>query len=259
MKKIAFYGKGGIGKSTVTSNLSAALAVLGYRVMQIGCDPKADSTLTLTGGIPPVPVISYLREHGVCNSLDDIVTIGYGGTVCVESGGPTPGIGCAGRGIISAFNALEDLDAFNVYKPDFVLFDVLGDVVCGGFTMPLREGWADEVVLVTSGEKMSLYAARNIAAALDTLSERGYAVLKGIIGNLRNIPGEKDILRDFSRALDTNILGFVPRHDDIQRWEEEEKTVVQGAPDSEVARVFFDIAESVSADVITLGDKGGEK
>ena len=146
MKKFAIYGKGGIGKSTLTSSLSAALASMGYKVMQIGCDPKADSTSNLLGGEKLTSVMSYLNENEEPPELEDIVKQGYGGVYCVEAGGPTPGIGCAGRGIITTFNLLEELEAFETYEPDFVLFDVLGDVVCGGFSAPIRDGYADEVL-----------------------------------------------------------------------------------------------------------------
>ena len=166
MRKIAIYGKGGIGKSTTTSNLSAALAEKGYRVMQVGCDPKADSTKGLMGGKRIPTVLEQLRQKGDELRLEDIVFEGYGGVLCVESGGPTPGVGCAGRGIISAFEKLAELRAFEVYQPDVVIYDVLGDVVCGGFAMPIREGYAREVFIVSSGEMMALYAASNIAQAI---------------------------------------------------------------------------------------------
>ena len=121
MRKIAIYGKGGIGKSTTTSNLSAALAEKGYRVMQVGCDPKADSTKGLMGGRRIPTVLEQLRQKGDELRLEDIVFEGYGGVLCVESGGPTPGVGCAGRGIISAFEKLAELRAFEVYRPDIVI------------------------------------------------------------------------------------------------------------------------------------------
>ena len=187
MRRFAIYGKGGIGKSTTTSNLSAALSQMGYRVMQVGCDPKADSTKNLMGGRRIPTVLEQLKAKGDNLKLQDIVFEGYGGVLCVESGGPTPGIGCAGRGIISAFEKLEDLEAFEVYQPDIVIYDVLGDVVCGGFAMPIRGGYAREVFIVSSGEMMSLYAANNIAQAIRNFGKRGYARLTGLILNAKNI------------------------------------------------------------------------
>ena len=160
MLKIAIYGKGGIGKSTMTSNLAAAFAYLGKKVIQIGCDPKADSTFNLLGGHPVQPVMNYLREHDEDpESIEDISRIGYGGVLCIETGGPTPGLGCAGRGIIATFDLMDEQEVFQKLQPDVVLYDVLGDVVCGGFSAPIRDGYADEIFIVTSGEKMALYAA----------------------------------------------------------------------------------------------------
>ena len=170
MIKIAVYGKGGIGKSTVTANLSAAFASMGKRVIQIGCDPKADSTINLLGGKPLLPVMNYMRDmEKDPETLEDISKTGFGNILCIETGGPTPGLGCAGRGIIATFQLLEELELFETYKPDIVMYDVLGDVVCGGFAAPIREGYAEEVLIVTSGEKMALYAANNIYQAVKTL------------------------------------------------------------------------------------------
>ena len=190
MIKIAIYGKGGIGKSTTTSNLSAALSQMGYRVMQIGCDPKADSTRNLLGGRIIPTVLGQIQEKGDELELEDIVFEGFGGVLCVESGGPTPGIGCAGLGIISAFNKLAELDAYEIYRPDIVLYDVLGDVVCGGFAMPMRNGYADHVFIVTSGEMMALFAATNIAHAVENFKGRSYAKYSGIILNERLVQDE---------------------------------------------------------------------
>jgi len=246
MKKIAIYGKGGIGKSTITSSLSAGLAMLGYRVMQIGCDPKADSTINLTDGRTVTPVMTYLREHGTCSSLADIVIEGFNGILCAEAGGPTPGLGCAGRGIIAAFNTLEDLHAFEVYRPDFVFFDVLGDIVCGGFAMPIREGYADEVIIVTSGEKMSLFAARNIKTAIDNFADRNYARLRGLILNRRGINDEEDIVRRFAAEIGAGIIGDIPHDNNIQLYEDQNKTVIQGNPELPVSQTILDIARHIA-------------
>ena len=193
MIKIAVYGKGGIGKSTITSNLSAAFARLGKKVIQIGCDPKADSTINLLNGDPVIPVMNYLREYDKePETLSEISKEGFGGILCIETGGPTPGLGCAGRGIITTFSLLEDLRLFETYQPDIVLYDVLGDVVCGGFAAPIRENYASHILIVTSGEKMALYAARNIHAAVQNFADRAYAKVFGLVMNRRNVENEEE-------------------------------------------------------------------
>ncbi len=166
MRQIAIYGKGGIGKSTTTQNLTAALASMGKSVMQIGCDPKADSTRMLLGGKAQATVLDTMRDNGTGGvKLDTVRHTGYGGIKCVEAGGPEPGVGCAGRGVITAIKLLEELGAYNE-DFDFVFYDVLGDVVCGGFAMPIREGYAKEIYIVASGELMALYAANNICKGI---------------------------------------------------------------------------------------------
>lgn len=243
MIKIAIYGKGGIGKSTVTANLAAAFAVMGKRVIQIGCDPKADSTINLLGGKPLEPVMNYLRDHDQDPGIEDIVREGFGGVQCIETGGPTPGIGCAGRGIIATFNLIDDLRIFKKFQPDVVLYDVLGDVVCGGFAVPIREGYAEDILIVTSGEKMALYAANNIKTAVDNFSDRGYAKVKGIVFNHRNVPREEEKVSAFADAAGIPIVGDIPRSDEILEREEEGMTVVQANPNSEISQRFFRLAE----------------
>lgn len=244
MLKVAIYGKGGIGKSTVTSNLAAAFANMGKRVIQIGCDPKADSTINLLGGEPLRPVMNFMREEDEePDELAQISKEGYGGILCIETGGPTPGLGCAGRGIIATFQLLEDMDLFAHYKSDVVLYDVLGDVVCGGFAAPIREGYAEKVLIVTSGEKMALYAANNISSAVRNFEDRSYARVFGIVLNHRNVENEMEKVQAFSEKIGVPIVGEVPRSDEIIRWEDQGKTVIEGNPDSEISKCFFDLAE----------------
>ena len=248
MKKIAIYGKGGIGKSTMTGNLSAAFSVLGQKVVQIGCDPKADSTINLLGGEPRVPVTDYSRDPDEAPDVDHVGTTGLGGAYCIETGGPTPGLGCAGRGIIATFNLLEELDVFGRIDPDIVLYDVLGDVVCGGFAAPIREGYAEDVLIVTSGEKMALYAANNIATAVKNFEDRGYATVRGVIFNRRNIPDEEAKVREFADRIGVPIVADIPRSDEINRFEDLGKTVVEGDPEHPVSRKFISLAEMLLAD-----------
>ncbi|MDD6382352.1 nucleotide-binding protein [Mitsuokella jalaludinii] len=243
MRKIAIYGKGGIGKSTMTSNLAAAFAALGKRVIQIGCDPKADSTINLLGGKPLLSVMGYMREYDrEPESLEEISRAGFGGVLCIETGGPTPGLGCAGRGIIATFGLLEDLELFEKFQPDVVLFDVLGDVVCGGFAAPIREGYAEDVLIVTSGEKMALYAADNIAKAVENFADRGYAKVGGIILNRRNVPDERAKVEAFAKSHRLEIIADIPRSDAINEYEDRGMTVIEGDKTLPISREFLELA-----------------
>ncbi len=246
MKKIAIYGKGGIGKSTTAANLSAALSRLGLKVLQIGCDPKADSTRLLTGGTPIPTVLDQLRS-GKEPSLEELVFPGYNGVLCVEAGGPTPGVGCAGRGIIMAFEKLAEREAYQVYQPDVVLYDVLGDVVCGGFAMPIRDGYADRVYVVTSGEMMAMYAATNIAAAVHRFSSRNYANFGGLILNRRNVEHELELVEKLAQELHTETVAVIPRDALVQQAEQRNQTVVEAFPDSDLTAVYTALAKELLA------------
>lgn len=246
MLKLAIYGKGGIGKSTTTSNLAAAFAALGKKVIQIGCDPKADSTMNLLGGHPVRPVMNYLREFDEePERLEDIAKEGFGGVLCIETGGPTPGLGCAGRGIITTFQLLEDLELFETYQPDVVLYDVLGDVVCGGFAAPIREGYANGILIVTSGEKMALYAANNINTAVNNFEDRGYASVKGIILNRRNVENEREKVQAFADEKGLEIIADIPRSQDIIHYEDLGMTVIEGDPALPVSQTYLRLAKSL--------------
>ena len=248
MLKIAVYGKGGIGKSTVTSNLAAAFASMGKKVIQIGCDPKADSTINLLGGTTPIPVMNYMREYDEDpETIEDISKVGYGGVLCIETGGPTPGLGCAGRGIIATFSLLEDLELFETHQPDVVLYDVLGDVVCGGFSMPMRKGYADQVFIITSGENMAIHAGANIAMAVENFKNRGYASLGGIILNKREVPREEEKVRELAGDFHTQIIGQLDRSELVMEAEEAGKVLLEYAPDSQMAEEYRKLADQILA------------
>jgi nitrogenase iron protein NifH len=221
--------------------------------MQIGCDPKADSTVNLLGGKKIPTVLDQMKEKDDV-TLDDIVFKGYGEVICVESGGPTPGIGCAGLGIITAFEKLDELNAYRLYEPDVVLYDVLGDVVCGGFAMPMRKGYADTVYIVTSGEKMSLFAASNISHALKAFSSKGYARNGGFILNRRNVKDEDELTAEVASESESGIVFKVGRSPLVQLAEEQNKTVVEAFPESDAAKEF-----EALADLIVSGFKETEQ
>ena len=226
LRHIAIYGKGGIGKSTTTQNLTAGLTEFGKNVLVVGCDPKADSTRLLLGGLAQKTVLDTLRQEGEDIDLDAVVKTGFGNTKCVESGGPEPGVGCAGRGIITSIGLLERLGAYTE-DLDYVFYDVLGDVVCGGFAMPIREGKAQEIYIVASGEMMALYAANNIAKGVQKYANKGGVRLGGIICNSRNVDGELELLEAFAKELGTQLIHFVPRDNVVQRAEIRKKTVIE--------------------------------
>jgi nitrogenase iron protein NifH len=248
MRKVAIYGKGGIGKSTTTQNTVAGLVELGKKVIVVGCDPKADSTRLLLGGLAQKTVLDTLREEGEDVELDDVVKLGFKGSRCVESGGPEPGVGCAGRGIITSINLLEQLGAYNEdqFETDYVFYDVLGDVVCGGFAMPMREGKAQEIYIVCSGEMMAMYAANNISKGIVKFAEAGGVRLGGIICNSRKCDNEQPMIEAFARKLGTQMIHFVPRDNMVQRAEINRKTVIEFEPTHQQADEYRMLAKKIN-------------
>lgn len=244
MRQVAIYGKGGIGKSTTTQNLTAALTTMGKKIMLVGCDPKADSTRMLLGGMNQKTVLDTLRAEGDEGiDLDILLQKGFGGIRCVESGGPEPGVGCAGRGIITSIGLLENLGAYTD-DLDYVFYDVLGDVVCGGFAMPIREGKAKEIYIVASGELMAIYAANNICKGVARFSKGG-ARLGGIICNSRKVDGEKELLEAFAAKLGSHLIHFVPRDNIVQRAEINRKTVLDYDPECQQAKEYLTLARNI--------------
>ncbi len=246
MRKVAIYGKGGIGKSTTTQNTVAGLAEMGRKVMVVGCDPKADSTRLLLGGLAQKSVLDTLREEGEDVELDDIRKPSFGGSWSVESGGPEPGVGCAGRGIITSINMLEALGAYEEEEGlDYAFYDVLGDVVCGGFAMPIRDGKAEEIYIVCSGEMMAMYAANNICKGIMKYAESGGVRLGGLICNSRNVDNEKEMIEELARKLGTQMIYFVPRDNDVQRAEINRKTVIEWNPEVSQAEAYRGLAKAI--------------
>jgi nitrogenase iron protein NifH len=248
MRKVAVYGKGGIGKSTTTQNTVAALAEMGRKVMVVGCDPKADSTRLLMGGLAQKTVLDTLRAEGEDVELEDVLRPGYASTMCTESGGPEPGVGCAGRGIITSINLLEQLGAYDEDKSlDYVFYDVLGDVVCGGFAMPIREGKAQEIYIVCSGEMMAMYAANNICKGIVKFAEAGGVRLGGLICNSRKVDNEEEMIDEFARRLGSQMIHFLPRDNDVQRAEIKRKTVIEWNPEAPQAYEYRALARKIDA------------
>jgi nitrogenase iron protein NifH len=250
MRKIAIYGKGGIGKSTTTQNTVAGLVEMGRRVMVIGCDPKADSTRLLLGGLSQRTVLDTLRAESEDNvELATITKRGFRGVTCVESGGPEPGVGCAGRGIITSINMLEQLGAYeNSYEGeslDYAFYDVLGDVVCGGFAMPIREGKAEEIYIVVSGEMMAMYAANNICKGIMKFAKTGKVRLGGLICNSRRVDNEREMIEAFARELGTQMIHFIPRDNIVQRAEIKRKTVIDYEPTHSQADEYRTLARKI--------------
>ncbi len=270
MRQVAFYGKGGIGKSTTQQNTAAAMASMGQKLMIVGCDPKADSTRLLLGGHRQATMLDTLREVKPEDvTLDMVMAEGFGNIKCVESGGPEPGVGCAGRGVITSIQTLETLGAYNGHTHgngngngngngheasngngngsalDFVFYDVLGDVVCGGFAMPIREGYAEEIYIVVSGEYMALYAANNISKGIKKFASRGYARLGGLICNSRMVENEQALVEEFARRINTKMIHFVPRSKDVQRAEINKQTVIEYNPDLPQANEYIQLAQKI--------------
>jgi nitrogenase iron protein NifH len=248
MRKVAIYGKGGIGKSTTTQNTVAALAEMGKKIMVIGCDPKADSTRLLLGGLAQKTVLDTLREEGEDVELVSIRRPGFGDVLCVESGGPEPGVGCAGRGIITSINMLEQLGAYDESEAlEYSFYDVLGDVVCGGFAMPIREGKAEEIYIVCSGEMMAMYAANNICKGIVKFAEAGRVRLGGLICNSRRVDNEREMIDEFARRLGSQMIHFLPRDNDVQRAEIRRQTVIEWNPTCPQADEYRTLARNIDS------------
>jgi nitrogenase iron protein NifH len=257
MRQIAFYGKGGVGKSTVSSNIAAALAEHGFTVMMLGCDPKHDCTRNLRGEVEIPTILETSRDKGIEQLgleglvqenkiiLDDVVYKGYNGVYCAECGGPKPGVGCAGRGVIVAIDLLSRLHTFEALKPDVVIYDVPGDVVCGGFAMPLRRGLADEVYIVTSADYLALYAANNICKGISEFATKGGPPLGGIIYNVRGMLDDASVVHDFAHEVNSHVIGHVPNAHQIAEAELEGNTVVEYASKSDIADLFRELALNI--------------
>jgi nitrogenase iron protein NifH len=246
LRQCAIYGKGGIGKSTTTQNLVAALAEQGQKVMIVGCDPKADSTRLILHAKAQNSIMQMASDAGSVEDLEleDVLKVGYKDIKCVESGGPEPGVGCAGRGVITAINFLEEEGAYDE-DLDFVFYDVLGDVVCGGFAMPIRENKAQEIYIVCSGEMMAMYAANNIAKGIVKYANSGSVRLAGLICNSRQTAREDELIMELARQMGTQMIHFVPRDNVVQRAEIRRMTVIEYEPAAKQADEYRELARKI--------------
>ena len=247
LRQIAFYGKGGIGKSTTSQNTLAALAEMGQKILIVGCDPKADSTRLILHAKAQDTVLSLAADAGSVEDLEleDVLKVGYRDIRCVESGGPEPGVGCAGRGVITAINFLEENGAYD--GVDYVSYDVLGDVVCGGFAMPIRENKAQEIYIVMSGEMMAMYAANNISKGILKYANAGGVRLGGLIRNERKTDKEYELADALAKKLGTKLIHFVPRDNVVQHAELRRMTVLEYDPESKQAGEYRALAQKVHA------------
>ena len=242
LRQIAFYGKGGIGKSTTSQNTLAALSQMGHRILIVGCDPKADSTRLILHAKAQDTILSLAAAAGSVEDLEieEVMKVGYEGIRCVESGGPEPGVGCAGRGVITSINFLEENGAYE--DIDYVSYDVLGDVVCGGFAMPIRENKAQEIYIVMSGEMMAMYAGNNISKGILKYANSGGVRLGGLVCNERKTDKELELAEALAKKLGTKLIYFVPRDNIVQHAELRRMTVIEYAPDSAQAGHYRNLA-----------------
>ena len=245
LRQIAFYGKGGIGKSTTSQNTLAALAELDQKILIVGCDPKADSTRLILNAKAQQTVLHLAAQEGSVEDLEveDVMRVGFKGIHCVESGGPEPGVGCAGRGVITAINFLEENGAYD--GMDYISYDVLGDVVCGGFAMPIRENKAQEIYIVMSGEMMALYACNNISKGILKYATSGSVRLGGLICNSRMTDLELELSDAMAKKLGTTLIHFVPRDNVVQHAELRRQTVIQYKPDCQQAEEYRILARKI--------------